>query len=160
MPIQYEQANEQATEQAVEQATEQATEQQNEHIITILNYTFNYLNNKEEKKEIFENISESQKNGIILNLKRLEIYVNEPEILLLIPTNNLLGIKVKYYAIKELYFSPYAIYLQNLSKEVMDFKFLKTSKYVDITKNVYHFTNYFIKSLQNSLSNKESKRGD
>ena len=163
MPIQYDQANAQANEQANAQASDQA----NEHIITILNYTFIYLNNnttilnntfnylnnnkKQKNPEKELGISENDKRAIVNILKRIDIYMpNAEELSKNYSTINLLELKIKYYAIKELYCSPYKVYLNDLTFDKLNLRFLKTKKYVNI-ENITHFINYFIKSLQEEL---------
>ena len=84
-------------------------------------------------------------------MKRLNIYIeNAEELAKEFESFNLLELKIQYYAIKELYCSPYKIYLNNLSLNEFNLRFLKTKKYVDID-DISHFINYFIKSLQEIL---------
>ncbi len=55
---------------------------------------------------------------------------------------------LQYWAIKELYFSPYKVFLNKLKREQFIFRFYKSKSYVNPRDNTYHFLNYFIKSLQ------------
>ena len=139
---------EQANEQADEQANEQAEEQADEHIITKLNLYFNYIYNKGLTK--FENISANDKVAIINIMKRLEIYftpVNNTETWQYLSDEQLFDIKLQYWCVKEIYFSPYRTFLNELTRERFIFRFLKAKKYCSLD-NPYEFLNYFIKCVQ------------
>lgn len=152
LPIHSEQANAQANEQA----SEQATEQQTEHIITILYLLFNYLINNSTQENFLmcegKEITLQDKQSIIATLKRLDIYMSQ-ELLKTYPAGNLLDIEIQYYAITELYFSPFKIYLNSLTRDEFILRFLKTKKYIKDGDIVY-FINYFIKSLQEEFIKK------
>lgn len=156
LPIHSEQAIAQANEQANVQASEQATEQQTEHIITILYLLFNYLINNSAQKNFLmcegKEITLQDKKSIIATLKRLDIYMSQ-ELLKTYPAGNLLDIEIQYYAITELYFSPFKIYLNSLTRDEFILRFLKTKKYIKDGDIVY-FINYFIKSLQEEFIKK------
>ena len=47
----------------------------------------------------------------------------------------MLEIEIQYYAIKELYFSPYKIFLNSMTKEDFILKFYKTEKYIGLSKD-------------------------
>lgn len=124
----------------------------NNNINTILNYTrlnllFNYLINKNKK---FENLKEADRESIVAILKRLDIYpVSE-----YMTEERIYDLKVQYWAVTELYLSPYKIYLNDYERDDFIFRFLKAKKYVDYTKSeqeLNHFMGYFIKSLQTDL---------
>ena len=156
LPIHSEQANAQANAQADEQASEQATEQQTEHIITILYLLFNYLINNSTQENFLmcegKEITLQDKQSIIATLKRLDIYMNK-ELLKTYPAANLLDIEIQYYAITELYFSPFKVYLNTLTRDEFVLRFLKTKKYIS-DGNIVYFINYFIKSLQEEFIKK------
>ena len=71
----------------------------------------------------------------------------------------ILEMQVQYWAIKELYYSPYKIFLNNLTNERLTFRFLKTKKYVDMNENMNKFLNYFIKSLQEDFYKNKKEEG-
>lgn len=144
-------------EREIEREIERETETESK----LLNYTkldllFNYLINEEEE---FEKLTEIDKEIIIRNLKRLEIYATTTEYM---PNKMILDLKIQYWAIMELYLSPYKIYLDKIKREDFLFRFLKTKQYIDIStgtdEDLQHFVGYFIKSLQNKLENKEVKK--
>lgn len=143
-------------EEEFEQANEQpnalpnalADEPTNEHIITILDYYFYFIINNDSRK--FGKIEWEDKMAIRTAMKQLEIYdyCNTEESLQRVPEKYLFDLKLKYWAVKELYFSPYKVYLGKLQKERFNLRFNKAKKYVNSKENIYHFLNYFIKSLQ------------
>lgn len=67
-------------------------------------------------------------------------------------------IKIQYWTVKELYKSPYKIFLDKLNRENFIFKYLQSKKYIkqdpefkeDIVK-------YFIKIVQTDLSGDDKK---
>lgn len=129
----------------------------------ILNYTklnllFNYLIYKEKK---FENLKDSDRESIIAVLERLELYpVSE-----YMSEEKINDLKVQYWAITEIYLSPYKIYLNNIKNKKFLFRFLKAKKYVDYMESeqeLNHFMRYFIKILQDELdkSNINNKKGE
>ncbi len=97
-------------------------------------------------------ITLQDKQSIIATLKRLDIYMDK-ELLKTYPAANLLDIEIQYYAITELYFSPFKIYLNSLTRDEFILRFLKTKKYIKDGDIVY-FINYFIKSLQEEFIKK------
>lgn len=126
----------------------------------ILNYTklnllFNYLIYKEKK---FENLKDSDRESIIAVLERLELYpVSE-----YMSEEKINDLKVQYWAITEIYLSPYKIYLNNIKNEKFLFRFLKAKKYVDYMESeqeLNHFMRYFIKSLQGELDKSNINNG-
>lgn len=153
-PIHIEQPDEQAGEQATAQADEQAGEQQNEHIITILNLYFNYIINNGVKK--FGTITDVDRESIILTLNRLEMYTN-PETIMNRSNSDILDLQIQYWAIKEIYFSPYKIHLNNLTRQKFVLRFLKAKKYVS-TSDTTHFINYFIYSLQEEFHKDKTRK--
>lgn len=90
-------------------------------------------------------------------LKKLELYPDNPKIFERIGEASLLDVKIKYWVIKELYFSPYKVYLNKLKADDFNLRFLKAKKYVE-AKDTMHFINYFMKSLQEEFY--KSKRGN
>lgn len=153
MLVQYEQANAQPSEQA----NEQVNEQPSEHIITILNLYFKYIYNKASAKNF--KIKEADKKAIVILLKRLGMYAENYEIFDYYKPNDLLDLKLQYWAIKEIYFSPYKVYLNEMTREQFMLRFLKSKKYVK-TSDTWHFLNYFIKSIQEELYKDKNRGGN
>jgi hypothetical protein len=170
----FEQANAQADNQANKQADKQAEDipntipntqpgeynnKQNNTLQnkfnklnqTKLNLFFNFISNKEAE---FEGIAESQKQGIIVNLKRLEIYIDSSTDLDLLPKEFVEDAKLQYWVVKELYFSEYKVFLDELSRKDFLFRYLKTKKYMEIEKGNYdkeEFVSYFITCLHDEM---------
>lgn len=155
----YEQVNEQANEQPNEQPNTQADEQAREH--NKLNYTklYYYLININKKGGSFlvnENrmISEAQGKGIVQVIKQLNLYVESDLDTLthLMGEKKLYYLLLQYYAIQELYFGPFNVYLKYLTEEVFINKFDKSIKYCKDVSDPEEILSYFIASLQNYFS--------
>lgn len=128
------------------------------NIITKLNLYFIYI--IYNKGSQFKNIVEADKKAIVAILKKLELYIDEPTILEYMTEEQLLELKIQYWVIKELYFSPYKICLNYLTRQRFMFRFLKARKYVQI-QDTYKFLNYCIKSFQEDLyANKKEVEAD
>ncbi len=67
---------------------------------------------------------------------------------------------LQYWAIKELYFSSYKVFLNNLKHEQFIFRFYKSKSYVNPRDNVRYFLNYFIKSLQQDFYKQKKEIGE
>lgn len=175
----FEQANAQPNEQADKQASEQAgnipnttpNTQPGEHnnkqnnIIqntnnkldqTKLNMFFNYISNGEAE---FDGISSSQKQGIIVVLQRLEIYINPSVDLSCLPSDYVTDAKIQYWVVKELYFSEYKVFLNDLNREDFMFRYLKTKKYMEMATRGYdveEFVSYFITCLHDEMKGEKN----
>lgn len=88
-------------------------------------------------------------------MKRLGIYISSTETLKYINAEALLDIKIQYWVIKEIFLSPYAVYLNKLSPEKFLNKYLLAKEYVNPTEETLEdFVNYLIKILRNELDTK------
>ncbi len=131
------------------------------HINTKLNLLFNYLNNRQA--DFFEDgqrtLNAKEKNAIIMNLKRLDLYIDNPEILNLFTEQSLLQTKIFYWIIKELYFRPCGIYLKDLSNNMLACKYLKAKQYTNAAENfdIEAIIGYTIKSIENELIERNNK---
>jgi len=123
---------------------------------TKLNNLFMYMINGQKNEE---NISEVNRNAIIIHLKRLELYFTNIETIDSIPKERRLEYELQYWTIKELYFSPYKIYLNSLTRDKFLLKFLQTQKYIkiDSENKLTDFISYFIKSLREEFENGGNK---
>jgi len=169
----FEQANAQPNEQADKQASEQAedvpnttpnaqpgehnnkqnnTLQNNNNKLnqTKLNLFFNYIYDEEAE---FDGISSSQKQGIIIALQRLETYINPTVDLSCLPSDYVGDAKLQYWVVKELYFSEYKVYLNDLTRKDFLFRYLKTKKYMESKKeySIKEFVSYFIVCLHDEM---------
>lgn len=171
----FEQANAQANKQADEQAEDipnttpntQPGEYNNKQNNTLqnknnklnqtkLNLFFNYISSKEAE---FEGITESEKQGIIVNLKKLEIYIDSNTNLDLLPEKFIEDAKLQYWVVKELYFSEYKVFLDELSRKDFLFRYLKTKKYMEMATRDYdieEFVSYFIACLHDEMKGEKN----
>ncbi len=145
---------------AREQAEEQADERANEHNIIKLNIFFNYINKGNVKN--FENIGEEDKKNIRYWLTNMDLLVS-PEVQTILESNNrLLEYEIYYWAIKELYYSPYKGFLCKLTRQKLQEVYLRTIKYVTLAQQenytVLDVINYLMKSLENEA--KEDSKYD
>lgn len=128
---------------------------------TRLDLLFNYFNNTQQ--DFFEDgkrtINLQDKAFIILHLKRLQIYVDNTDVLELFTEVALTQTKIFYWIIKELYFSSYKVYLKELTYKTLCLKYLKAKEYTnaDIEFNAERLIAYTIKSLQEEFKKKEQK---
>lgn len=155
------QADEQAGEQASEQANEQADEQANEHNNKIklnkiiLDELYNFLSEAGPNVQ-FEKINDTQKRGIVLLLEKLGVYIEPGTNLKAIPKEVLLDTKIIYWVIKELYFSPYNIYLNNIERKTFMNKYMLSKKYIGLNyaddQSITQLINYLIVTIRKELS--------
>ncbi len=131
------------------------------HYITTLDYFFNYINNSAQDFFESENdkINLQDKAIIVMHLKRLGILVEDQSILELFTENKLIETKIFYWAIKEIYFSSYRIFLNKLTYNDLCLRFLKSKEYVSNEHgiDVERLIPYFIKCIQTEL---KSQKGD
>lgn len=116
----------------------------------------------------FQNIQDDQRDGIINILTKMEIYMPQKFILDdteikvthgYFPTEKIFSLEVQYWVIKELYFSPYRIYLNDLDRKIFMLKLLKTEKYCgDPAENPILFINYYIKCIMEHFDNIKTKK--
>lgn len=114
---------------------------------TKLNLLFLYLIKEKEK---FEYISEMDRDNIVRILEKLELYIQNYSS---VPEDRLLELKIQYWSITQLYFSPYRIYLDNLNTKNFIFRFLKSKEYCNYNdeKDLSKFVGYFIKTLREEI---------
>ena len=109
-----------------------------------LNNLFNYLIYKTENFGKFEEID---RQAIVNILKRLELYVSNTQYL---TEEVIFELQIQYWTISEIYFSPYKIYLNELTRNTFLLKYLFTKKYITIENEdkIRDFINYFITCLR------------
>lgn len=133
------------------------------HYNTTLDLFFNYINNSAQ--DFFESEKEKinlqDKAIIVMQLKRLGIFVDNTEILELFTEENLIRTKIFYWVIKELYFSAYKILLNTLTYNDLCLRYLKSKEYVASEEGVdiERLIAYFIKCLQTELKERGAKNG-
>lgn len=146
---------EQADEQPNTTPNAQADEQADEYIITKLNYLFNYLYKGESGAEI--GLKEKDREGLINTLQHLELYVEDPIAYNLMTVERVLDEKIMQWAIKEVYLSPHKVYLNDLKRDKLVLKYLKTKKYITEKPNyrLEEIINYFIVCLHDEFENRK-----
>ncbi|MBQ9314851.1 MAG: hypothetical protein IJ220_07710 [Clostridia bacterium] len=79
----------------------------------------------------------------------MDLYLEKDEFL---PENMKFDLQLKYYAITQIYLSPYKIYLPNLKEKLFTRTFLSAIQYCPIEtktqKQITDFMNYFIVCLR------------
>ena len=143
---------EQENEQPNTQPNAQADEVAHEHIITKLDLYFNYIINNNSQLE-FENMSVAEKETIISTLKRLDLYIDNPKILDWMSEEQKSDYKMQYWLIHELYFSPYKMFLNTITRKQFLFRYLKTKKYADLNhmSSAKKFIKYFMRCIQEEM---------
>lgn len=121
---------------------------------TKLNLLYLYLT---EKTENFEGLSNTDRMSIQTTLKKLEIYIERDNYL---PEEMKFDLQLKYYALTQIYLSPYKIYLFDLKEKVFTKTFLSAKKYCPIEKEeqITDFMNYFIVCLRKEFERYESTK--
>lgn len=121
--------------------------------------SFNYLIKKEAENS--EGISETDRASIIAILRRLNLYIEGEKVL------NLMGIKktknyvIIYWCIKDLYFSSFKPYLNNIDMNFLNNRYLKTLENLKIKEvdtesdDCERIVKYFIKTLKREYEVKE-----
>ncbi len=131
------------------------------HFNTTLDSFFDYINNSAQ--DFFDNgkdqINLQDKAIIIMHLKRLGILVENQSILELFTENKLIETKIFYWVIKEIYFSSYRIFLNNLTYNNLCLRFLKSKEYVSGEEgiDVERLIPYFIKCIQTDMKEEKVK---
>ena len=99
-------------------------------------------------------MKEKDRESLIAIYKRLDMYVGtNPEIYQLMPEERVLDEKIMMWTIKELYQSPYKIYLNSLKQKDFLLKFYKTKKYITAKPNyqLKEVIDYFIVCLYEEM---------
>lgn len=156
------------TDKTTEEATNEITTSNNIYNNTInnninnsklnktkLNDLFNYITGKAEK---FDNLEDFNRIAITMILKRLEIYIENTTYL---TEKKIFELQLQYWAITEIYLSPYKIYLNNLSRNKFILKYYQTEKHITIEneEKIEDFMNYFIVCLRKEFEKSEERYG-
>ena len=117
-----------------------------------LNSLYLFINKKNKN---FEGLNETDRISIETTLKKLELYIENDKSL---PEQMKFDLQLKYYAIAQIYLSPYKIYLTDLKEKLFTRIFLAAKKYCPITiddeNRLEDFMNYFIVCFRNELEKK------
>lgn len=117
-----------------------------------LNYLYLYITEKAEK---FDGLNEMDKLSLQSTLKKLELYIEDDSCL---PQEKIFELQLKYYAISQIYLSPYKVYLMDLKEKEFTRIFLSAKKYCPIKKEtekqITDFMNYFIVCLRKEFEKK------
>lgn len=140
---------EQPNKQPNAQADIVPEETANEHNKTKLELLFNYII---YNKPNFEKISKEERKGIINILRKLDIFIDNTDILQYFSESQVFEYQLQYWAIKEIFFSPYKVFLGKLTRQQFVYRFFKAKKYMDIEKcSIYEFLAYFIRCIQEEM---------
>lgn len=121
---------------------------------TKLNNLFIYIISGQKNEE---KISEEDRQIIITYLQNLDLYFSNTDILKYLTDEKQLEYGLQYWTIKEIYFSPYKIYLNSMTRTKFLFKYLQTQKYIklDNESKIIDFIRYFIKILREDFEKEE-----
>lgn len=100
-------------------------------------------------------MKENDRDYFVQILRHLELYTETLTAYELMTPEKLLDEKIIIWAIKEIYLSPYKMFLNNLNREKIVLKYQKTKKYIT-SKDDYRIEeiiNYFVVCLYNELEN-------
>ena len=101
-------------------------------------------------------MNETDRQALEITLKSLDLYIGENDEFL--PDDYKFDLQLKYYAISQIYLSPYKVYLVNLKEKIFTRIFLAAKKYCPITiddeDKLEDFMNYFIVTFRNELEKK------
>lgn len=119
---------------------------------TKLNLLYLYLTGKAEK---FEGLTETDRGSIQTTLKKLDLYIERDDNF---PEQMKFDLQLKYYAITQIYLSPYKIYLLDIKEKAFTKTFLAANQYCPIEtktpKQITDFMNYFIVCLRKEFEKK------
>lgn len=121
---------------------------------TKLNNLFIYIISGQKNEE---KISEEDRQAIITYLQKLDLYFSNIDILKCLTDEKQLEYELQYWTIKEIYFSPYKIYLNSMTRTKFLFKYLQTQKYINLDNEskIIDFICYFIKILREDFEKEE-----
>lgn len=93
------------------------------------------------------------KDSIIVVLKRLDLYIENPLVLKNMSSHIILDFQMQYWLIHEIYFSPYKIFLNTITRKQFLFRYAKAKKYAN--KNhigtAKKFIKYFMRCIQEEM---------
>lgn len=118
-----------------------------------LNSLYLFIN---KRKKNFKGLTDIDRQALEITLKSLDLYIGSNDTYL--PEEYKFDLQLKYYAISQIYLSPYKVYLLNLKEELFTKVFLAAKKYCPITiddeDNIEDFMNYFIVCLRKEFEKK------
>lgn len=117
---------------------------------TKLNSLYLFIN---KKNKSFKGLSQTDRVSIETVLKKLELYTEND---LYIPDEMKFDLQLKYYAITQIYLSPYKVHLMDLNEKTFTRVFLAAKKYcsIDNEDKIEDFMNYFIVCLREEMKSK------
>ena len=106
------------------------------------------------------------KDSIVLVLKKMDLYIDNSRILNLMPEHQKIDYKMQYWLIHEIYFSPYKMFLNTITRKQFLFRYSKAKKYADLNhmSTAEKFIRYFMRCIQeemeatNKINDRKSKR--
>lgn len=91
------------------------------------------------------------KRTIIKHLKKLDLYIDNLEVLEVFPESQINMYKIFYWLIHEIYYSPYRIFLNKLTREQFLFRYYKAKKYMSNENGLDEFIRYFMRCIQEEM---------
>lgn len=92
------------------------------------------------------------KDSIIAVLKKLDLYIDNPQILAWMSEHIKLNYKMQYWLIHEIYYSPYKLFLNQMTRKQFLFRYSKAKKYASMKKlNIDEFIKYFMRCIQEEM---------
>ena len=128
-----------------------------DNIITTLDCFFKYININNiksdfQKKINFENVQEADRQGIRTILKKLDVLIEDENIICYFTQEQLENYYLQYWAVKELYFRPEKIFLNKITAKQFMYRFLKAKKYAkENNMDLKRFIEYFIVCIKNEM---------
>ena len=109
------------------------------------------------KRKTFDGLNEMDRLSIKTTLERLELYIEDDTYL---PENMKFDLQLKYYAITQIYLSPYKIYLRDIKEKIFTRIFLAAKKYCPIEdeNSLEDFMNYFIVCFRKEIEKNETNK--
>ena len=109
------------------------------------------------KIKTFDGLNNTDRLSIETTLKKLELYVENDTYL---PEEMKFDLQLKYYAITQIYLSPYKVYLMDLKEKMFTRIFLAAKKYCPIEdeSRLEDFMNYFIVCFRKEIEKNETNK--
>lgn len=93
------------------------------------------------------------KDSIVLVLKRLDLYIENPRIMKYMDKKIVQDFKMQYWIIHEIYFSPYKMFLNTITRKQFLFRYEKAKKYATLNNmaTAEGFIKYFMRCIQEEM---------
>lgn len=98
-------------------------------------------------------LSEKDRGPLILIYNRLEMYTKDMKSFNSMPSEMINNEKILMWAVKEIYLSPYKVFIDKLDRNKLIYRFLKAKKYIELKQEykLEELISYFITCLYKEL---------